>query len=532
MLRIFPAPAYAHGDNKITKGMVFTIMGKANRNKRADQEARQLAAQQKKQAQETAKKKALRNKIIGITALVLAVVLIGSTLTYNKMLSSGFFMRRTTAASTANFELDQTHASYFFNQLYSQYSQMASYLGIDTTQSLKNQANSMTGSGTWFDYFMTSAKSEMTTLLLFAEEAKARGIELDDADYDLIDKNIKDLKKAAKEAGVSTSYYIHALCGAGVSMSDVRDVLELSTLASKCQTEIVNAYKYTAEDYENYRKDHEKELLQIDYITMSITTSDATVASDSSLEVIADFAKKFENAKSRAQFEEIAFDYLRNHTYKDDKNMTDDAIREEIASLVVEGASYSEGSEFSEWAFESGRKANDTYTYSTDDGNAQYAYLLLSTPALDKDPTVNIRHILLSAAEYGSEEKAKAKAEEILAEWKAGTADAASFGELAAKYSEDSSAASGGLIENVAQGDMVENFDAWLFADGRKAGDSGIVQSEYGFHVMYMDGEGLPGWQVTADTALKNAKYQEEYAAIAAKFPITFNEGALNAING
>ena len=39
-------------------------------------------------------------------------------------------------------------------------------------------------------------------------------------------------------------------------------------------------------------------------------------------------------------------------------------------------------------------------------------------------------------------------------------------------------------------------FEDWCFADGRKAGDTGIVETTYGSHVMYYVGEDLPYWQV------------------------------------
>ena len=79
---------------------------------------------------------------------------------------------------------------------------------------------------------------------------------------------------------------------------------------------------------------------------------------------------------------------------------------------------------------------------------------------------------------------------------------------------------------------MVETFDAWLFADGRKAGDSGIVESEYGFHVMYLDSFGMAVWEADADNALRSAQFSEDSAEIALKHPVTFDNAALYAING
>ena len=174
----------------------------------------------------------------------------------------------------------------------------------------------------------------------------------------------------------------------------------------------------------------------------------------------------------------------------------------------------------SEWVFAADRKAGDVKTSVNEEKTTYSAYLLLSPAALDEYTTVNVRHILLSSATYGSDEAAKAKAEEILASFKGG-ADA--FAALANEYSEDTgSNENGGLYENVGKGEMVDEFDKWLYADGRKAGDTGIVKSDYGYHIMFFDGEGMIAWHAQADNALKNAQYSADSAAINEKFPTTF----------
>ena len=115
----------------------------------------------------------------------------------------------------------------------------------------------------------------------------------------------------------------------------------------------------------------------------------------------------------------------------------------------------------------------------------------------------NVRHVLLKpeggtynsttgATEYTDAARAavKIKAQNMLKEWLAGEkTDAESFGELAKKNSTDTGSASkGGLYEKVYPGQMVANFNAWCFAEGRKAGDTGVVTSDYGAHIMYYEG--------------------------------------------
>ena len=108
-------------------------------------------------------------------------------------------------------------------------------------------------------------------------------------------------------------------------------------------------------------------------------------------------------------------------------------------------------------------------------------------------PDVNVRHILIEPEkdEDGNISDdawtaAEEKAQEILDEWQAGNADEESFGELANTYSTDGgSNTNGGLYEDVYPGQMVTEFNDWCFDASRKSGDTGIVKTSFGYHVMY-----------------------------------------------
>ncbi|MCR5089795.1 MAG: peptidylprolyl isomerase [Oscillospiraceae bacterium] len=115
--------------------------------------------------------------------------------------------------------------------------------------------------------------------------------------------------------------------------------------------------------------------------------------------------------------------------------------------------------------------------------------------------TRNVRHILINAeadeeGNFTDEAKAaaKARAEEILAEYEAGDRTEESFAALAEEYSGDGgSNTNGGLYENISRGQMVPEFDDFCFAE-HETGDTGIVYGENGsyagYHIMYYVGEG------------------------------------------
>ena len=166
-----------------------------------------------------------------------------------------------------------------------------------------------------------------------------------------------------------------------------------------------------------------------------------------------------------------------------------------------------------DWVSDSSRKEGDltyianTSTVEAEDGtetttvNGYYVVYFVSSND-NSFPLVNVRHILVAfeggtkdeatgTTTYSDEEKAAAKsaAEEILAQWKSGDATEDSFAALANEKSDDGDGTTGGLYEDVYPGQMVTNFNDWCFDSSRKSGDTDIVETEYGYHVMYFVGE-------------------------------------------
>lgn len=146
---------------------------------------------------------------------------------------------------------------------------------------------------------------------------------------------------------------------------------------------------------------------------------------------------------------------------------------------------------------------------------------------------VNVRHILvypegadgtnLATQEFSEEAWAASekKAQEILDQFLAGDKTEESFAALANEYSEDpGSNTNGGLYENVSEGEMVPAFNDWCFDAARQVGDTGIVKTNYGYHVMYFSGSQTT-WQKYArnDYMVENATAAAK--EIAAKLPMT-----------
>ena len=100
---------------------------------------------------------------------------------------------------------------------------------------------------------------------------------------------------------------------------------------------------------------------------------------------------------------------------------------------------------------------------------------------------------------------AKTKAEDLLAQFQAGDATEDAFAALARENSDDTgSASNGGLISQVSEySNYVEPFKNWCL-ESHQPGDTGIVESDYGYHIMYFVGSDGPYWKVQVTAALKN----------------------------
>ena len=78
------------------------------------------------------------------------------------------------------------------------------------------------------------------------------------------------------------------------------------------------------------------------------------------------------------------------------------------------------------------------------------------------------------------------------------------------------SAETGGLYENIRISDnYVENFEKWSFDPARKAGDTGIVETEYGYHIMYFVSDNTDDidWKAAIKDEMANdelTSYQED----------------------
>ncbi len=152
---------------------------------------------------------------------------------------------------------------------------------------------------------------------------------------------------------------------------------------------------------------------------------------------------------------------------------------------------------------------------------------------------VDVRHVLIipeggttdettkktvySDAEW---EACRQKAQALLDQWLAGEATEDSFSQLAMEHSADGNANRGGLYTGVTKGYMVEPYDTWIFDESRVYGDSGLVKTEFGYHIMYFV-KREPQWVVQVRSDYVQTAVSKIIEDAVAAYPIETNYDAV-----
>ena len=149
----------------------------------------------------------------------------------------------------------------------------------------------------------------------------------------------------------------------------------------------------------------------------------------------------------------------------------------------------------------------------------------------------NVRHILIkpmggTLSEDGLEtvysddewNTALSEAERILEAWKAGEATEDSFATMANTYSEDpGSNTTGGLYEAIDPfSSYVPEFLSWAVDGSRQTGDTDIIKTSHGYHIMYFV-SGQDYFYHVVGEQLVTDRIQTRLAGIKNKYPIDVN---------
>lgn len=482
------------------------------------------------------------NLLYGVIAAAVLVAVIASF-----VWRSDFIPKTTTAATIDGEKYTAAEVEYYYQTAYrnfvtnSQYSYFLSYLGLNTNATLKSQSINSTAAAmlgielpdadaesaeadseadplaptgmTWHDYFLDEALDNMRVIQAALKAAEAEGFQYPAGVQAQYDDNMDALKAVAAASGISVSQYLKGNFGAGVTEKvygeQLMRVLRYSAYADAYQDSLTYSDSELEEAYGADRNTYD----HVSYEVVSFSGAAESTTDDEGNTVE---PTEEEAAAALEAAQDLAQTVLDG--FQDGGDLEELANENDGTYSKNENGTYSAGSVMSEWLYDSARKSGDASTLA--DGTVQYV-VVFHDRFRDENPTIDIRHILVSLGtgsiaegEEGYEDEqaqlkadAHAKAEELLAQWQSGEATEDSFAALALKESADGSKYDGGLYTEVYQGQMVTEFNDWCFDTARQSGDTGVVDTQYGSHVMYFSGVNAARWQTQVAANLRTEAY-------------------------
>lgn len=457
------------------------------------------------------KRKSRTYTIIGIVVVVLVALLL--------VWNSGLFQSRATAATIGNEKISVAELGYYYygNSMRQQYM----YYGL--LDSSKSDAEQMMGEDKSFrDFFLESALSEAQRVTAVYETAIKEGYKNSDV-ADLVKTAIDNTKAAAANQSMSYKSYLKAAYGSYMTPSIFKNIVTENLVANEYYgdkyDETLNSY--TAEDFQTYYNEHADELDEITFSYLQFKGATVDKKDAEGKDRTEDEIKKLE-AEALAAAKVDAEKALA--AYKNGTSIAD--LIEEYKPTTngdhttVQGVS-SLNANYSEELMKLGK--DEAALVETE--SVGYYVVVFHNRERNETLSANVRHILfradhttaadgtVTAPSLKLMEEAKAEAEEVLAEFEAGSKTAEAFGELANKYSDDvGSNTTGGLYKNVVENYFVDELNDWMFGEEQpEVGATAVIRHEgdvkgsnpyWGYHVMYLEGWDMSFWELDARDGL------------------------------
>lgn len=459
--------------------------------------------QEKNEKMEKEKRRSRRNTTIvgSVVAIVLiAVILLNSNLFYTGLTAVTIGDKPFTAADFNYYYYTAYHNMY--TNLYQYYGESISQL-LDGRRPLKDQMYDETRS--WADYFEEVALNSMRETTLLCDAAEKAGFTLKEEDIASIDRNMESIKSNYSTYGYSSlSSFFAGAYGRGVNEKNFRKNLENDYLANLYVQNMLQNMEFTDNELSEYYNEHKDQydlLTYRSYYVNGFADEENGIDSEAAMAAAKEIAEAIGAAKNEQEFNDLVYQYA-----PEDKkeNYADGA-----GTLYSNQSPSSMIGDHAKWLLEGKRAEGDTTVIESSSGYYVLCFLGRNDNSYN---TVNVRHILIPIEDVTDETAdgvAKEKAEMLYKAWRSGDATEDSFAELAEVNSSDGSASNGGLYENVSLNQMVKEFENWCFAKGRKAGDTGIVKTQYGYHIMYFSGESKPYNLIVARSAMENEDYSQ-----------------------
>ncbi len=542
-------------------------MGKGSRNR---------AVEHKPAAAQATPKTSLGIKLAFIGVAVLCLV----ALVYFILTSTGFLQRNTTAMSVSDGKVSEEFSAAYMDILYynvradvlSEYYYYLYMYGYPLNSSLDALPCLFDNTISFRDYFLKQAETQALQMMVLTLKGEAENFQPKDPDG--WKEMLNELKDVAAENDLGVDKYVKQVYGKAVNLETLTSYYKMNYYASSFYEKIFEK-EYTDAQKDDFYKKNQNDYDVFDVYQYAFTYKTYTYTPPKDGETVKDgepkskeeAEKMTEESKKKAEadaklflkrleqgekFDAIAKEYFDIKAREEAKEGEDPAT---FTTALKDNMSMTEFvTVLQTWLKHQDRKIGDQEVV-TDSTSKTFYVVKYADRQINPDQAATVRHILLGYKELKeipdsatAEEKAKLekenaeiekynkeqkeKAQKLLDDWKKGKADEDSFAALVKDNSEDTgSVNNGGKYEKFAQGDMVEAFDKWCFDESRKYGDTDLVETEYGVHIMFYVSDDGDYYQHVLLNDMRTEDYNKWYEAACKDYTVKYHNFGLSLVN-
>ncbi len=457
--------------------------------------------------------------------------------------------KRDIALTIGTKEVDVVEFLYQYNEaissFYNEYYYAISSLGVDLEGDLSEQY--LPNGQSYHDYFAESAINFLAEQKYLVLEAEKAGFEMSDEQVKEVEDSFTSFYAQLESAGYSLEDYLTENYGSDITPEDFETYIMEDAVAFYYYRELIENISLDDAVLNSYYEEH-KNSFDTAYFNVYHFAYEAPEISSEETESTEEVDESYKN-DAKAKAEQVLAAVTSPEDFEDCVKavLTDEELASFVDGYTSVSAKYSEIFEaLANWLFDANRKTGDKTVFEYNSG---YFVVMFKDRALETYNTIDVRHCLLatskvsdilvegsdeidlkatSAAQEAADSAVYAEAEDLLNAWIANGAKEEDFITMANNHSDDG--AVDGLYEKVTKGKMVEAFENWCFDETRKPGDYGIVETPYGYHLMYFVGENEPIWKDTAKSLVLQDEYLKIYEANVEKYPIVKNDVVIASI--
>lgn len=501
---------------------------------REERKAR-IAKAAKKNAKSIEKRNTAVKMAKKVVAIVLVIAIVGA-IAWKTIDSLGVVEKFATAVTVGDEKISAAQFNYYYSTQYNQmvsqanyYSQSFGYdIGFDTTLAPDEQTTTDADGNetTWNEIIKKNAVNYAQFVTAYYNEALKNDYKLSEETQAEIDELIENYRTQAASSNYSLNAFLRQTFGPGFNEKAFTEQITKEYLAenyySDKQSELTDGIAEDAinAEYEANRKNYD--YTDIRYYSFAFTT---LTAKDGETEAQLKERQKAENDKvtadAKAVFDKVTDEASLIAAVKEFKNKDVENPSDTDYTTLSKNAQYDSvvtaiSEDGAKWAFDTARKAGDKTMITGE----KAVYILVTLRPIYAMNSVDVRHCLVKfdakdEKNVTEEEKIAAynEAKALYDAWLAGDKTEASFEKMVNDNTDDEgSAATGGLYEGIRISDnYVEAFENWSFDNARKAGDSGIIETEYGYHIMYFvkDNTDDLDWKNTIKATMGSEAFNE-----------------------